>query len=72
MSSTGSATRTFRLALDLFDTGVELMRQNLRRAHADADEQAIERQLATWLRTRPGAEYGDCSGRPVDIDARLG
>jgi hypothetical protein len=71
MSSTVAA-RTFRLTLDLFDAGVQVMRQNLRRQHPDADEQEIDRRLSSWLRTRPGAEHGDSSGRTVDIDARLG
>lgn len=66
------AARTFRLTLDLFDTGVRMMRQNLRRQDPEADEREIARRLVRWLRARPGAENGDCSGRPMDIDARLG
>lgn len=60
------AARTFRVTLDLFDGGVQLMRQNLRRSNPDADEQEITRRLSTWLRERPGAEHGDCPGRAVD------
>lgn len=71
MSST-LAARTFRLTLDLFETGVQMMRQNLRRHAPEADEQEIDRRLSTWLRARPGAEHGDCPGRPVDVDARIG
>jgi hypothetical protein len=71
MSSTGAA-RAFRMTLDLFDAGVQMMRQNLRRQDPDADEQEIDRRLSMWLRARPGAEHGDCSGRAVDVDARLG
>jgi hypothetical protein len=66
------AARTFRLTLDLFDTGVQIMRQNLRRQDPEAAEREIDRRLARWLRARPGAEHGDCSGRPVDVDVRLG
>ena len=72
MPSAAAAVRTFRLTLDLFDSGVQLMRQNLRRRNPQADRQEIERQLRAWLRERPGAEHGDCPGRPVDIRARLG
>jgi len=72
MASTVGATRTFRMTLDLFDAGVQLMRQNLRRRDPDADEQEIDRRLSIWLRARPGAEHGDCPGRPVDVDARIG
>lgn len=66
------AARAFRVTLDLFETGVQLMRQNLQRADPGADEQEIDRKLRTWLRERPGAEFGDSPGRPVDVNARLG
>jgi hypothetical protein len=61
-----------RTTLDLFDTGLDLMRQNLRRAHPEANEDEIDRRLRLWLRERPGAESGDSPGRPVDLSARLG
>jgi len=72
VSYTPEPSRTFRLTLDLFETGVRLMRQNLRRADPRADEREIDRQLRTWLRERPGAEHGDSPGRMVDINTRLG
>lgn len=62
---------SFRMALDLFQTGVDVMRQNLRRRHPEARDDEIEKLLGDWLQERPGAEFGDCPGRPVDIDARL-
>ena len=62
-----SVTDAFRTTLDLFETGVNLMRQNLRRKHPDAGDVEIERLLGEWLRHRPGAEFGDCPGRPVDV-----
>jgi hypothetical protein len=49
-----------RLALDLFGSGVELMRQRLRREHP---ELALP-EIAEWVSTRPGAEHGDAEGRP--------
>ncbi|RKY21772.1 MAG: hypothetical protein DRQ55_03245 [Planctomycetota bacterium] len=52
-----------RLALDLFESGVALMRQNLRRERPSASESEIEAALVAWLRTRPGAEHGDAVGR---------
>lgn len=67
-----SAHVAFRTTLDLFSTGVELMRQNLRRDRPRASESEIDRRLAEWLQERPGAVHGDSPGRPVDIDARLG
>jgi len=47
------------------------MRENLRRRHPDASSDQIERLLGEWLQERPGAEGGDCPGRPVDVNARL-
>ena len=69
MPSTRDALRT---TLDLFNTGLDLMRQNLRRDHPQANEDEIDRRLRQWLQARPGAEAGDCPGRPVDLSARLG
>lgn len=63
--STEEAAR-LRTALSLFDDGVALMRQNLRRAHPDASEAEIERRLRLWLRERPGAEHGDGVGDPAE------
>ena len=67
-----SVHRAFRTTLDLFSTGVELMRQNLRRDRPQASEDEIDRRLSEWLQERPGAVSGDSPGRLVDIDARLG
>jgi hypothetical protein len=62
-----------RITFELADLGVELMRQNLRRRFPGEGEEAIERRLIEWLRTRPGAEHGDAWGRPSrpDPDAIL-
>lgn len=65
-STTPSVADAFRATLDLFDTGVELMRQNLRRSHPESGDDELERLLREWLLVRPGAESGDCPGRPVD------
>lgn len=71
MSSTSSAAaEALRAALELFDTGVALMRQNLRRHRPDVDEATIDRLLDSWLLTRPGAEHGDSAGRPRTLDTR--
>jgi len=55
-------------ALDMFTTGVEIMRQNLKRATPDASPDEIGRRLTAWIRTRPGAEAGDAAGRAVEGD----
>ena len=69
--SPSSAAEAFRTTLDLFETGLDLMRQNLRRSRPDAGDEEIERLLREWLLERPGAESGDCPGRPVDLNTRL-
>ena len=55
-----------RLALDLFDSGVAMMWETLRRRFPDASDQTIAEALALWLRERPGAEHGDTAGRVRD------
>ena len=66
MDQPKSPAEKLRMALDLFDTGVDLMRQNLRRRHPSASEAEIAALLAQWLRTLPGAEQGDAPGRLRD------
>jgi hypothetical protein len=70
-SAEPSVADAFRATLDLFETGVDLMRQNLRRRHPDASEAGIDRRLRDWLLDRSGAESGDCVGRAVDPATRL-
>lgn len=60
----------FRVALDLFETGVRLMRQNLEREYPDATEEEIDERLKAWLGHRPGAEHGDCPGRRLEWPLR--
>jgi hypothetical protein len=69
-STPRTAADAFRATLDLFQTGVDLMRQNLRRRHSDASDEEIEQRLREWLQDRPGAESGDCPGRVVDLKTR--
>jgi hypothetical protein len=66
-----SPADAFRATLDLFETGLDLMRQNLRRKYPAADDEQIDRFLHAWLLDRPGAESGDSSGRAVDLRTRL-
>ena len=58
----GSAAK-LRLACDLSDSDVAMMRQTLRRRFPEASERTIADALARWLLERPGAEHGDASGR---------
>jgi len=66
-----SAADAFQATLELFETGLGLMRQNLRRRHPDASEAEIDRLLDEWLLDRPGAASGDSPCRPVDPTTRL-
>lgn len=59
--------RAFGATMELFETGVELMRQNLRRRHPEATDREIDAQLHRWLGERPGAEHGDAPGRVVRL-----
>jgi hypothetical protein len=55
-----SLAEAFQTTLHLFDFGVELMRQNLKRAYPTDTDEEIDDRLDTWLQERPGAEAGDC------------
>jgi len=57
-----------RCAMDLFELGLEIQRQNLRREFAGATDDEIERHLAAWLLVRRGAERGDAEGRACSRD----
>lgn len=41
-----------RLALDMFQTGVELHRMGLRRRHPDETEEGLAERLRSWLQDR--------------------
>lgn len=45
-------------ALEMWEDGVCIMRENLRRRMPDAAEEAIEDALHAWLRDRPGDADG--------------
>lgn len=69
-TSNEAAAARLRVALELFETGVEMKRQKLRRDHPGLSEHEIEARVAAWLRERPGAEFGDCAGRLVALPPR--
>jgi hypothetical protein len=64
----GDLAEAFRTTFDLFDAGLDLMRQNLKRADPSANDDEIDRRLVKWLHERPGAEVGDCG--PSVSDSR--
>lgn len=47
-----AAVERLRIALDLFEAGVDIMRQRLRRERPDASEEEIEREVEAWLRSQ--------------------
>ena len=59
------AAGRLRAALEMFETGLQMMRQNLRRNHPSLSDAEIEERVTAWLRERPGAEFGDAVGRRV-------
>ncbi|MEW6279969.1 MAG: hypothetical protein AB1758_15170 [Candidatus Eremiobacterota bacterium] len=59
-----SALEKFRQAMEMVDSGHEMMRLNLKREYPDESEEQIEARLVAWIRQRPGAEFGDGEGVP--------
>lgn len=55
------------IALDLSDLGVQVMRARLMREHPEWTGQQLQAAIEEWLRERPGAESGDCPGRPATL-----
>jgi hypothetical protein len=47
-----------------------MKRAQLRRQYQSASEEEIKRRLALWLRTRPGAPFGDAEGLGKAADPR--
>jgi hypothetical protein len=44
-----SPREKMRITCKLFESGVELMRRNLRRRHPEEDERQVEARLVRWL-----------------------
>ncbi|MFW5967651.1 MAG: hypothetical protein ACOCV2_09050 [Persicimonas sp.] len=55
-----------RMAIDLAESGMQMRLAQLRREHPDASDAEINRRFKEWLLDRPGAEFGDAEGRPID------
>jgi len=60
-----AAAARLRAALEMFETGVEMMRQTIRRNNPGLTELEIDARVRAWLMERPGAPFGDTVGRPV-------
>lgn len=61
MSATTPEER-LRIALDLADVGVQMVRTRLRREHPEWDAVQLEEAMAAWMQERPGAPLGDHPG----------
>lgn len=70
-SSSLTPSEKLRIALELFESGVAMMRETLKREHPTESEAQIEKRLRQWIRDRPGAEDGDCVGRKIDPRTRF-
>jgi signal transduction histidine kinase len=64
-NSPEAAAARLRAALEMFETGVEMKRQTIRRNHPDLTEPEVDARVRAWLAERPGAPFGDAVGRPV-------
>ncbi|MDJ0763305.1 MAG: hypothetical protein QNJ97_09980 [Myxococcota bacterium] len=62
-STNNRKTARLCLAFELFEAGLEIMRQNLKRRYPGCGVNEIERMLEEWLLERDGAPHGDVSGR---------
>ena len=58
-----SPRERLRIAFELFDVSLRLLRRKLERQHPELSESEREAQIASWLESRPGAELGDAPGR---------
>ncbi len=65
-----SPEEKLRIAIDLADLAQRMMLQKLRRDHPQESEQEVLSRLERWMHTRPGAEHGDCIGRPISWPRR--
>lgn len=54
-----------RIAFELHELAEAMLRQGWLRRHPGATEPEVEAAVSAWLASRPGAEHGDCEGRPV-------
>jgi len=65
MKNTSPEAERLRTAFELFEAGVNLMKASLKRRRPHASPEDIEALLAEWLVERPGAPFGDASGRSI-------
>ncbi|MBX3292546.1 MAG: hypothetical protein KF881_06605 [Acidobacteria bacterium] len=62
-----NAAARFQLLMELRRLGERAFVQKLRQKHPDITQEEINKELCTWYRIRPGAEFGDGVGRVGDM-----
>jgi hypothetical protein len=50
----GVIQERFRVALELFELGENMLRQRIRREQPDVSDAEVERMIREWLSRRPG------------------
>lgn len=58
-SGVSDVAERFRVLCEMIDVGLDIQRQNLRRAHPDWSDQQIEAELLAW---RARTDQGPASG----------
>jgi len=66
MKGNAEAIQKFAVTVALAESGIALMRQNLRRRNGQMSDVEIDRELQAWLERREDAIPGDVAG-PVRI-----
>lgn len=69
--SANDVAARLRAALELYQVGQALMRQNLRRRFPEASSAEIERHLLEWRLHRTDAPHGDAVGRVVPFPRQV-
>ena len=64
MTDQERAIARLHTTFELFESGLRMKEQTLRRQFPQASDEEIQAQLNAWLEERPGAEFGDAEGIP--------
>lgn len=62
--TTDSPEARLRLALEMSEVGMQMMRTRLRRENPQRGDDEIQSAMESWLRNRPDAPFGDFPGGP--------
>ncbi|WP_130343470.1 hypothetical protein [Herbihabitans rhizosphaerae] len=64
MDGLTTEAKRLRLALDMYEFGVKMLRQRIRRENPGVSDREVTDEVRAWRHTRPGAENGDYPGPP--------